>query len=195
MPAVLDVRETPDGLRIRVHKPANRALTALVLIGGAVFSFFIFHSTDGPYQYRAAIGAICILATALQLWRINRGTNVVLEVNKLDLISTGHAPGRFEPTSIARADIYQLSFKEGFTREDFGTDGLYAEHHGILRNAETCILPGIDAHQAEEVIAAIMSRFPDTGTLKDSKESKRPRSSSLTSLDLSNRVPHSSRKR
>jgi hypothetical protein len=55
--------------------------------------------------------------------------------------------------------------------------GLYVEHHGILLNPTTCILPHIDEAQTEQVIEAIYHRFPDTAHSSNSEPY-------LTSLNL-----------
>ena len=65
--------------------------------------------------------------------------------------------------------------------ENPGPKGLYVEHSGILVNPVTCVLPHIDETQTEQVIQAILRRFPDTESLAPPR-SAHP--SDLVSLNL-----------
>jgi len=97
-----------------------------------------------------------------------RGTAVELLVTELDVISHGHAPEDYTPSVIARADIYNLEFREASGGGDFPElpMGLYVQHHGgLLHNPSSCVLPNIDQVQTGKVIEAIYHRFPDAGKL------------------------------
>lgn len=99
-----------------------------------------------------------------------RGTAVELHVTNLDFVSSGHAPEDYQPSTIARADIYNLEYRDASGGGDFPElpEGLYVEHLGAglgLWNKSTCVLPHLDKVQTEQVIEAIYRRFPDTGKL------------------------------
>jgi hypothetical protein len=115
-----------------------------------------------------------------------RGTDVHLTVTNLDLISTGHAPDGYHPSTISRADIYNLTFSEGNGGENSQPSSLYVEYRGgLFVNANTCVLPHLDTNQTEQVIQAILHRFPDTTTLPPT----RPNDPGLISLNLTQPSP------
>jgi hypothetical protein len=109
-----------------------------------------------------------------------RGTDVELHITNLDFISTGHAPACYKSSSIPRADIYNLKFGEAMSGDFEQPSGLYVEHHGILLNPTTCVLPHIDKAQTEQAMEAIYRRFPDTAHSANSEPY-------LTSLNLNQR--------
>jgi hypothetical protein len=113
-----------------------------------------------------------------------RGADVELRVTNLELVSTGRSPSNYKPSTISRADIYDLQYREAqHGGEEFPDlpEGLYVEYsQGMPWEASACVLPHVGREQTEEIIQKIMARFPDTGTL-----AIRPsKSSHLISLNL-----------
>ncbi|WP_263367195.1 hypothetical protein [Edaphobacter bradus] len=109
---------------------------------------------------------------------------MTLTVTNLDLISTGHAPDGYSPSSIPRASIYNLEFREawGGGGEDAPhPSGLYVEHQGVLHDPVTCVLPHIDSTQTDRAIETILRRFPDTESLAPPRKAY---PSDLTTLNL-----------
>ncbi len=116
------------------------------------------------------MGGICALVIVRDIVSALRGTAVELRVTNLEFVSSGHAPEDYRPSTIARADIYNLEYREASGGGDFPElpEGLYVEHHSAglgLWNKSTCILPHLDKAQTEQFIQAIYRRFPDTGKL------------------------------
>jgi len=114
-----------------------------------------------------------------------RDADVELRVDNLDFVSTGHSPSDYQPSTIARADVSGLEFREanegGAEFPDL-PQGLYIEHNGPAPwSSATCVLPHANRVQTNEVIEAILRLFPDTGTLPQASNDK----PYLTLLNLS----------
>jgi hypothetical protein len=167
VPATLTIREIPDGLSIRVTEPRRPWRILLTLAVGVAFAIMFHYAKGNSYLVRIFIFGIAAVSIVREIISLSRGTEVELRITNLDFISTGHAPNGYNNSSIPRADIYAMEFREaiggGDDREQ--PSGLYVEHHGILRNPTTCVLPHIDQVQPQQVIETIYRRFPDTSTL------------------------------
>jgi len=170
MPASLETRDSPTGISVRV-KESRRTWSALAtLVAGGVFLYFVFHAKNEPQAYLFVVGGLCVVVIAKDIVSSLRGTAVELRVTNLDFVSYGHAPEDYTPSTIARADIYNLEFREASGGPDGPQfpKGLYVGHHRVgpgPGTTSTCVLPHIDKDQAERVIEAIYGRFPDTGKL------------------------------
>ena len=182
MPATLDIRDRTDSLTIRVSKSGDISKFLYALVLGIVLGGHFLYSSGNPLL-RFALVTFCLLVIVGALVEKIRGTEVELEINDRDLVSTGHASDGYKPSSIPRAVIYSFSFKQGLGGEDSSPTGLYVEHHGIFSNLETCMLPGIDETQTQQVIDAIMRRFPDTCAIERSGPAAQ-QEIYLTSLNL-----------
>jgi len=170
MPASLAIRDYPTGISVRV-KESRRTWSALAtLVAGSVFLYFVFHSKDEPQAYLLVVGGLCVVVIVKDIVSFLRGTGVELRVTNLEFVSYGHAPEDYTPSTIARADIYNLEFREASGGPDGPQlpKGLYVGHHCVgpgPGTTSTCVLPHIDKDQAERAIEAIYRRFPDTGKL------------------------------
>ena len=183
MPAALDIHELPNRVFIRVREPRSPAKTFIRLfLNILAVGLFLYFARDSGIT-RVLLGVFLTFSVAREIISIFRGTDVTLEVSTFDLISRGHAPDGYSPSSIPRASIYSLEFREasGGGDESPGPKGLYVEHSGILVNPLTCVLPHIDETQTEQVIQAILRRFPDTESLAPPR---RAHPSDLVSLNL-----------
>jgi DNA gyrase/topoisomerase IV subunit A len=65
---------------------------------------------------RLVFGAFATFAVGRDLISHLRGTDVTLKVTNFDLIRTGHAPDGYSPSSIPRASIYNLDFRESISQ-------------------------------------------------------------------------------
>jgi hypothetical protein len=182
MSATLEIRDTPQDLSIRVSEPRSYGrLVPIVLVGAFAIYFFLHASSSRAFQL---FGLIFAFGLAKEIISSLRGTSVQLRVGNLDLVSSGHAPAGYGPSTISRADIYSFEYRKasgggGETPEY--PQGLYADYRGGGRwQSGRCILPHINQVQAEEVIEAIYKRFPDMGTLAPGD----PFESDLISLNL-----------
>jgi hypothetical protein len=133
---------------------------------------------------QAFIAGIVLIGLVRGVFSEWRGADVELRVTNLDLVSKGHSPSDYKPSTISRADIYDLRYREAQQGgEEFPDlpEGLYAEYkRDIPREASACLLPHAGRKQTEEIIQKILDRFPDTGTLA----SRPSKSSELISLNL-----------
>ena len=160
----------------------------LVVSFGCLWVFLVLY-TSSKFRWSSllfvAIGVFFIVKDVLCSLK---GADVELLVTNLDFKSAGHAPEGYSPSIISRADINRLEFRKASGGVD-GPDlpqGHYVEHRGDgLWNPGTCVLPQIDQTQTEEVINAIYSRFPETGTLSPADPS------GLILLNLSKSDPKS----
>ena len=184
--ATLQIRQVENGLCIRVREPRNLRTILLSVLAGVLLIYFVLHSSSTPKQTSVLFVSLCLIALVENLISKVRGTNVELLVTNLDFKSTGHAPKGYKRSIISRADIDRLEFREasgGVDAPDL-PQGLYVEHRGdSLWSPGTCVLPQIDRAQTEEVMNAIYSRFPDTGTLSPTDPSD------FISLNLSKPAP------
>jgi hypothetical protein len=170
MPANLGMRDLPSGISVRVTESRQMGRALAILCAGSVFLYVVVHSNSESQAYLYLVGVICALVIIKSIVSALRGTAVELRVTNLDFISSGHAPEDYSPSVIARADVYNLQYREASGGGDFPElpEGLYVEHYGAglgLCNKSTCILPHLDKVQTEQVIEAIYRRFPDTGQL------------------------------
>jgi hypothetical protein len=178
--AVLDIREVSDGLLIRVVEPRNIKRIILTIVVGIISTLFFLLATGGSRPLLFLLGAFLIFSLIKDLIQAIRGTDVQLHITNLDFVSTGRAPDGYRTSSIPRASIYNLFYKEASGGEDVRPSGLYIEHQGILTNPETCVLPHIDKAQTSQAIEAILHRFPDTESLAPVYA----RNSPITTLNL-----------
>jgi hypothetical protein len=170
MPASLAIREFSSGISVCVKETRRIGRTLATLAAGSVFLYLVFHSTSESQGYLFVVGGLCTVVIARDIVSALRGTAVELRVNNLDFVSSGHAPEDYNPSTIARADIYNIEFREGSGGPDGPEfpEGLYVEYHRVgpgPGTTSTCVLPHIDKAQTERVIEAIYRRFPDTGKL------------------------------
>jgi len=159
-----------------------------MLAFASVFGHLFYRSSDSATM-RIVFGAFSAFVVIRDVIGHLRGTEVTLKVTNLDLISTGHAPDGYGPSSIPRASIYNLEFHEAIEGGEDAPQpsGLYVEHQGFLRDPVTCVLPHIDKMQTHQVIEAILRRFPDTESLAPPKKGN---DYDLISLNLNRRVAH-----
>jgi hypothetical protein len=166
MPATLRINELPDEIAIRVTEPRKyNTLFFAPLIGAFVAYFFL--RTSQLRAFQVAIGLLLAFGLARDLISSLRGTDVRLRIGNLDLVSSGRAPGRYTPTTIPRADIYNLEYRDAFGDGDSMNypQGIYVEYRDSGRwQLGQCILPHVTQIQAQQVIEAIYMHFPDTGT-------------------------------
>ncbi|MEG9436585.1 hypothetical protein JAO29_10480 [Edaphobacter sp. HDX4] len=186
MPATLDIREVPEGLILRVGKSRSIVKAILGLVFGTGFIVYFLRNTKESMVVTVLVCSFFIYAIVNGVIGELCGTSVTLTVTNLDLISEGHAPDGYKPSSIPRASIYQLEFREPQNVGEGSPDpsGLYVEYEGLLLSPQTCVLPHIDQTQTHQAIEAILRRFPDTESLAPSRVG---RTSDLVSLNLNRR--------
>ncbi len=166
MAATFNIEERASALLVSVTEPGKYGRVALIAgLGGVVGYFFIRAATSTALRV-----AVCLfLAFVLIKDAISslRGTAVQLQIRNLDLLSNGHAPGGYSPSTISRADIERFEYRSAGGGGDSAEwpEGLYAEWKGFGPwPSSQCILPGVSQDQADAVIDAIYKRYPDTGT-------------------------------
>lgn len=170
MPASLGIREFSSGISARVTESGRMGRALATLGAGIVFVYLVFHSTSDSRAYLEVIAGICALLIVRDIVSALRGTAVELRVKNLEFISSGRAPEDYRASTISRADIYNLEYREASGGGDFPElpEGLYVEHHRDgpgPGTTSTCVLPRLDKAQTEQVMQAIYRRFPDTGQL------------------------------
>lgn len=182
MPATLDIRETPKGLTFHVHQGRRLGSILLILICASGFGYLLYRSSDTTMM-RILFGALTAFFVIRDVIGHFRGTDVTLEISNLDLISTGHAPDGYSPSSIPRASIYNLEFHRAIEGGDDAPQpsGLYVEHQGVLHDPVTCVLPHLDEAQTRQAIETILRRYPDTESLAPPKSAY---ASDLITLNL-----------
>ena len=182
MLASIEIRELSEELRVRVTERGNNGAVLLNLAAGAVFGLIALRFLTGSVLTVAvlALGAVI----TVRVISIFQGADVQLRINNLDLISVGHSPSDYRSSTIPRADVCNLTFREASGGGGEFPDlpqGLYVEHNGGLWNSETCVLPHTNNIQTQEVIELILRKYPDTGTLQRTNRGD----SYLTLLNLS----------
>jgi hypothetical protein len=170
MPASLGIREFSSGISVRVTESSQVWRALAILATGTFFLYLVFHSRSDSKEYLYVIGGICGLVIVRGVLSALRGTAVELRVTNLDFVSSGHAPEDYRQSTIARADIYNLEYREASGGGDFPElpEGLFVEHHRVgpgPGTTSTCVLPHLDKTQTAQVMEAIYRRFPDTGRL------------------------------
>lgn len=165
MPATLDIQESSNELIFHVYEKTKVWRILVSFAGAAIFGYFLYKGHDAPLT-RIIVGGFLVFVTAKDIISQLRGANVTLEVTNSYLISSGHAPDGYEPSSIPRASIYGLQFQEARNNDNhINPSGLHVDHEGIREGYEVCVLPHIDKEQTKRVIDAILNRFPDTESI------------------------------
>jgi hypothetical protein len=184
MKSALEIREGLDGFVVHVKQSRNPSHIWLSITASVVALYFFWHTSE-PRIVQVSVACVILLLFGKDVLSKWRGADVQLCVTNLDLISTGRSPTDYRPSTISRADIYELQYREaqhgGGEFPDL-PEGLYVEYSQALPWASSaCVLPHVGREQTEEIIRKIMARFPDTGTL-----AVRPTEpSQLVSLNLS----------
>ncbi len=164
----MEIRELPRGLFVWVKEPRRMSciLFGLAAGGGALYVFLRISAI--PRAFAGLIGVMIAVSMVREAVSALRGTDVELHVNKLNLVSSGHAPEGYSASTISRAAIYRLEFRKSSGGGDLpeSPQGLYVEHHGAGPwDSATCVLPHINEAQSAQAIASIYRCFPDTGSL------------------------------
>jgi hypothetical protein len=180
--ATLEIRETPEGLTLQVQEGRKIGAIFWTLVSALLLGFILVHRSDS-LVIRLIVGALVAYSLIRDLISYLHGTNVVLRATNLDFVSTGRAPDGYSPSSIPRASIYSLEFREaqGGGDDPAHPSGLYIEHQGVLYDPTVCVLPHIDESQTRQAIEAILRRYPDT---EDLAPPKKGNASDLITLDL-----------
>ncbi len=184
MPATLDIRETPEGLTFHVYQGRQLVRILLTLVFASVFGYLLYRSSDSTIM-RIIFGLSVAFVVIRDVIGHLRGTDITLRVSNLDLISTGHAPDGYGPSSIPRASIYNLEFHKAIEGGEDAPQpsGLYVVHQGVLHDPVTCVLPHLDEAQTRQAIETILRRYPDTESLAPPKKGY---ASDLITLNLNN---------
>jgi hypothetical protein len=183
MKFALEIREGLDGFVVHVKQSRNPNHILLTTAASLVALYLFWHIPE-PRIVQAFVACVILLLFGRDVLSKWRGADVELCVTNLDLTSTGRSPSDYKPSTISRAEIYGLQYREaqqgGGEFPDL-PEGLYVEYsQGMPWDASTCVLPHVGRKQTEEVIQKIMDRFPDTGTLA----SRPSKPSQLISLNL-----------
>ena len=183
MKFALEISEGLDGFVVHVKQsrnPNHILLTTAV----SLVALYLFWHTPQPRITQVFVGCIILLLFGRDVPSKWRGADVELCVTNLDMISTGRSPSVYRPSTIPRADIYDLQYREAqHGGEEFPDlpEGLYVEYdQGMPWDASACVVPHAGRKQTEEIIQKIMDRFPDTGKLA----SHPSKPSQLISLNL-----------
>jgi hypothetical protein len=183
MKCALEIREGLDGFVVHVKQSRNPS-HILLSIAASVLAFYFFWHTPEPRIVHVFVACVILLLFGKDVLSKWRGADVELCVTNLDLISTGRSPSDYKPSTISRADIYELQYREAqHGGEEFPDlpEGLYVKYSQSLPwDASACVLPHVGREHTEEIIRKIMDRFPDTGTLAV----RPPEPSQLISLNL-----------
>lgn len=167
MLATLQIRQLEDAVYIRV-KEGSSLWRILGNLSSLLVTIFVLRLAANLTRIQVfLVATLCVWMLLKNAYSALRGTEAELRVSNLDLISTGHAVGHYTPCVISRADIYRLEYRDRLENEgEEHPQGLYAVYRGdLIREANACLLPCINAHQTEQAIQVVLSRFPDTGSL------------------------------
>ena len=179
----MEVSSMPGCLLVRVSEPRNRGQIALAIAAGLVFGFLLSRSSWSSPSLRLFVLGLYAISLLRGIATLFRGCKVELRVTNLDISSRGHSTDGYRPSTISRADVTLLTFREASGGADVPENprGLYIEHLGMGKwKIDTCVLPQVNREQAQEIVETIYSRFPDTGTLSSSVSETSP----LISLNL-----------
>ena len=159
-----EIQELPDEVIIRIAEPRQLKRVFLALFVGGITVYFFGRFMSGSRVLQITVVGLCAFSMIRELISSLRGTQVELRVNKLDFVSSGHAPGGYNPSAISRANISGIEFRVAVHGGGEIPDlprGLYVEHseNGPWISA-ICVLPHIDKLQSEQIIEAIYRRFP-----------------------------------
>jgi hypothetical protein len=183
MKFALEISEGLDGFVVHVKQSRNPNHILLTVVVSLITLYWFWHTPQRRIT-QVFVGGIILLLFGREVLSKWRRADVELCVNNLDLISTGHSPSGYRPSTIPRADIYDLQYREAQpSGEEFPDlpEGLYVEYdQGMPWDASACVLPHVGPKQTEEIIQKIMDRFPDTGKLA----SRPSKPSQLISLNL-----------
>jgi hypothetical protein len=166
MPATFHIEERASGLLVSVTEPGNYGRVALIAALGSVVGYFFLRAATST-ALRIAVCLFLLFVLIKDAISSLRGTAVQLQIGNLDLLSKGHAPGGYSPSTISRADIERFEYRSAGGGGDCAEwpEGLYAEWKGFGPwPSSRCILPGVSQDQADAVIEAIYKRYSDTGT-------------------------------
>jgi hypothetical protein len=107
----LEIREGLDGCVVHVKQSRNPNHILLTTAVSLVALYF-FWQIPQPRVTQIFVGCIILALSGRDLISKWRGADVELCVTNLDLISTGNSPGGYRPSTIPRADIYDLQYRE-----------------------------------------------------------------------------------
>lgn len=186
MSATLEIRELSNELSVRITEPRSIGPILMNLSAGGVIALIVLHPLSGPT--RIIVGGVLAVIVGIIVISASQGADVRLHVTNLDFVSTGHSPSDYRPSTISRADVYSLAFREanggGGEFPDL-PQGLYVEQNAVPWNTATCVLPHASRVQIDEVIESTLRIFPDTCTRLQTKDEK----PYLTSLNLGQPAP------
>jgi hypothetical protein len=173
MSARLTINQASRELVLRVTERRDMKSVTLIASAGTGVTLFLLAALSGPTRIAALL--VMALITGIKIISACQGADVQLRVSNLDFISNGRSPSDYHPSIIARADAIGLEFREanpgGAEFPDL-PQGLYVVHVGALWSSATCVLPHANRVQCDEVIDAILERFPDTCTFPQSDNEK-----------------------
>lgn len=185
MKFALETREGLDGLVVHVKQSRNHN-HLLMALAASVAAFYFFWRIPQTRIEQVFIASLIVAISLRDVFSKWRGVDVELCINNLELISKGHSPSGYRPSTISRADIYSLEYRraqQGGGEFPDLPEGLYVEHlQRMPWDASTCVLPHVGRQLTNEIIQKIMDRFPDTGTLV--KRHSQPYPLISLSLDL-----------
>lgn len=170
MSVTLELRDMPRGVLIRVKEPRNRGRIALALAAELGCGLYLSRLSLNSTTLRTLLWSVFVLSCWRSIASLFRGCDVELQVTNLEVASRGHSPGGYEPSTVSRADVTDLEYRDASGGVDVPEQpqGLYLERDGISRwNMSNCVLPQVSREQAETVIDFIHHRFPDTGALTE----------------------------
>jgi hypothetical protein len=107
----LEIREGLDGCVVHVKQsrnPNHILLTTAV----SLVALYLFWQIPQPRITQVFVGCIILVLSGRDVISKWRGADVELCVTNLDLISTGNSPSGYRPSTIPRADIYDLQYRE-----------------------------------------------------------------------------------
>ena len=183
MKRVVEIHDGRDGFVVHVKEPRNSG-HILLSMAAALACLYFFWNTPESRILQIAVACGILLLFGRDLLSKWRGADIEFCVTNLDFISRGRSPSGYKPSTIPRADIYGLQYREAqHGGEEFPDlpEGLYVEYdQGMPWDGSICVLPHVGRDQTEGIIQRIMDRFPDTGTLA----SRPSNPSKLISLNL-----------
>jgi hypothetical protein len=107
MKCALEIREGLDGFVVHVKQSRNPSHLLLTIAASGV-ALYLFWHTPGPRIVQVFVACVILLLFGKDVLSKWRGADVELCVSNLDLISTGRSPSDYRPSTISRADIYDL---------------------------------------------------------------------------------------
>jgi len=177
----LEIRDTEEGLIVSATA-SNATLLWRIPVEvaiGAVFIVYWYRSTVPNFLFFVVSG-ILALGILKDLVSLLRGTSVELVITNSGFISSGHSPGGYYRCSVARADVRNLEYRKAAGGGDIPESpaGLFVEtHDASWLSPGMCVLPHLNEEQTNQVIEAVLRRFPDL-------PSGAPEPSGLISLNL-----------